>query len=92
LRTLHPLDEQLIFERARAHGKILVITEEPVQNTFAQSLAASIQENCFESLDGPVRTLGAVNMPAIPLNAVLEKTMIPSAEKVAEAMESLLSY
>ncbi len=92
LRTLHPLDEELIFERARAHGKILVVTEEPVHNTFAQSVAARIQENCFESLDGPVRTLGAVNMPAIPLNAVLEKTMIPSAEKVAEAMESLLSY
>jgi 2-oxoisovalerate dehydrogenase E1 component len=92
LRTLYPLDEDMIFERARRHGKVLVVTEEPVNNTFAQSLAARIQENCFEYLDAPVRTLGSENMPAIPLNEVLETTMIPSTEKVAEAVRALLEY
>jgi len=92
LRTLFPLDEEMIFERACRHGKVLVVTEEPVNNTFAQSLAARIQENCFKYLDAPVRTLGSENMPAIPLNEVLETTMIPSAEKVAEAVEALLNY
>ncbi len=92
LRTLYPLDEEAMYEAARRHGKILVVTEEPVQGTFAQSLAARIQEHCFEYLDGPVRTLGSVNMPAIPLNEVLEKTMIPSAEKVEAAIAELLAY
>ncbi len=92
LRTLAPLDEEKMFEGARRHGKILVVTEEPVNNTFAQSLAARIQENCFEQLDAPVRTLGSENMPAIPLNEVLEKTMIPSIEKVEKAIGSLLRY
>ncbi len=80
------------MEVARRHGKILVVTEEPVNNTFAQSLAARIQENCFEYLDAPVRVIGSENMPAIPLNSVLEQTMIPNTDKVAEAIEGLLDY
>lgn len=92
LRTLYPLDEELVFEAAKKHGKVLVVTEEPVNNTFAQSVAARIQENCFEQLDAPVRTIGSENMPAIPLNETLEKTMIPSIEKVTDAIEELLTY
>ncbi len=92
LRTLYPLDEQAMFELAKRHGKVLVVTEEPVHNTFAQSLAARISENCFEWLDAPVRTLGAANMPAVPLNSVLEQEMIPSIEKVAAAVNNLLNF
>ncbi|MEI6411462.1 MAG: thiamine pyrophosphate-dependent enzyme [Bacteroidota bacterium] len=90
LRTLAPLDEEAMFALARKHGKVLVITEEPVHNTFAQSLAARISEHCFQYLDGPVRTIGAVNMPAVPLNSTLEQEMIPSIERVAAAMETVL--
>jgi 2-oxoisovalerate dehydrogenase E1 component len=92
LRTLYPLDEAAIYAAVRRHGKALVVTEEPVNNTFAQSVAARIQENCFEYLDAPVRTIGAENMPAIPLNSRLEQTMLLSAEKVGEAMGALLAY
>lgn len=92
LRTLYPLDEKLIFQEAKKYHKILVVTEEPVNNTFAQSLAARIQENCFEYLDAPVTTLGAENVPAIPLNEILEKTMLPNAEKVASVIQKLLDY
>jgi len=92
LRSLHPLDTDAIFAEAKHHGRILVVTEEPVHNTFAQSIAARIQEHCFEYLDAPVRTVGAENMPAVPLNETLEKTMILSADKVRAAMEGLLEY
>jgi 2-oxoisovalerate dehydrogenase E1 component len=92
LRTLFPLDETLLYERARLHGRILVVTEEPVQNTFAQSIAARVQEYCFEYLDAPVRTIGAANLPAIPLNEALERAALPSTEKVATAIKSLLDY
>ena len=92
LRTLFPLDTELIFERVKVHNRCLVITEEAVNCTFAQSLSARIQENCFEFLDAPVRTIGSEDMPAIPLNEVLEKTMLLSSEKVQIAIESLLNY
>ena len=78
LRTLHPLDEEAMYALAKRHGRVLVVTEEPVSNSFGQSLAARISENCFQWLDAPVRTVGAVDMPAVPLNATLEGEMIPS--------------
>lgn len=92
LRTIAPLDTELVFEETKKHGKCLVVTEEPINCTFAQSLAARIQENCFEYLDGPVRTLGAEDLPAIPLHEVLEKSMLPSAAKVSTAIGNLLDY
>jgi 2-oxoisovalerate dehydrogenase E1 component len=92
LRTLYPLDEAAMYEAAKRHGRCLVVTEEPVNNSFAQSLAARIQEHCFEWLDAPVRTIGSENLPAIPLNEILEKTMILSSQKVASAIDDLLRW
>ncbi len=92
LRTLMPLDEDLIYETVKKHSRCLVVTEEQVSNSFAQSVAARIQENCWEYLDAPVRTIGAIDMPAVPLNEVLEKAMILSPEKVAVVIEEILAY
>ncbi len=92
LRTLYPLDEELVFEIVAKHGKCLVVTEEPLKNSFAMSLVGSIQDACFEKLDAPVMAIGSENMPAIPLNSVLEATMIPNAKKVMSKMTELLDY
>ena len=92
LRTINPLDEELIFKTVNKHGKCLVLTEEPFQSSFAQSLVGSIQENCFEKLDAPVYVMGSENLPAIPLNSTLEATMLPNAEKVSEKIEEILAY
>lgn len=92
LRTLYPLDEESILECVKQHNKCIVLTEEPVNNSFARSIAGFIQENCFEYLDAPVRTVGSVNMPAIPLNTILEQTMLPSSEKLAVEIRKMLDY
>jgi 2-oxoisovalerate dehydrogenase E1 component len=92
LRTLFPLDEKLVLETVRSHSRCLVVTEEPVGNSFAQALAGKISASCFKSLDAPVEVIGSENLPAIPLNALLEATMIPNAEKVREAMRKVLSF
>ncbi|MBT6649966.1 MAG: tungsten formylmethanofuran dehydrogenase [Flavobacteriales bacterium] len=92
LRTINPLDEKLVFNTVNKHGKCLVLTEEPFQNSFAQSLVGSIQEHCFENLDAPVYVMGSENLPAIPLNSTLEATMLPNAEKVSEKIEKILAY
>ena len=92
LRTIAPIDEEAIFESANKHGKCLVLTEEPVFNGFAQSIASRISQTCFKKLDAPVRVIGAENLPAIPLNSILEKTMLPNADKVEKAIEDLLNY
>ncbi|MDX1278968.1 thiamine pyrophosphate-dependent enzyme [Oceanihabitans sediminis] len=92
LRTLYPLDEDTVMKSVKKTGKCLVVTEEPSNNSFAKALAGKIQEECFRYLDAPVMTIGSENIPAIPLNSILEETMIPSTEKVKVQIEKLLSY
>ncbi|MAU37380.1 MAG: tungsten formylmethanofuran dehydrogenase [Flavobacteriales bacterium] len=92
LRTINPIDEALIIERVNKHGKCLVLTEEPYNNSFAQALAGRIQEKCFENLDAPVSVLGSENLPAIALNSTLEATMLPNAKKVSKKIKDILQY
>ncbi len=92
LRTINPIDEELIFERVNKHGKCLVLTEEPYNNSFAQSLVGRIQEHCFEKLDAPVYVMGSENLPAIPLNSTLEARMLPNSEKISEKIGDILLY
>ncbi|MHB1921212.1 MAG: transketolase C-terminal domain-containing protein [Chitinophagaceae bacterium] len=90
LRTLLPLDEDLVFSAVKRHGKCLVLTEEPEGNSFSLGLAARISMTCFTFLDAPVSVLGAMNLPALPLNLDLEKAALPNAGKVATAIRNLL--
>jgi 2-oxoisovalerate dehydrogenase E1 component len=92
LRTLFPLDEALIFETVKKHGKCLVLTEEQQTNSFAEALAARITRHCFKYLDAPVEVVGALDLPAVPMNIILEKAMLPNAEKVAAVLNSLFAY
>lgn len=92
LRTLSPFDEEAVLIAVRKCNRCLVVTEEIASGSFAQALAGWITENCFESLDAPVRTIGSVCVPAVPLNSTLEAEMLPNAEKTADAMRSLLNY
>jgi 2-oxoisovalerate dehydrogenase E1 component len=92
LRTLFPIDEHLIYSTVKKHGKCLVLTEEQQNNSFAEALAGRISKECFQYLDLPVEVLGALNLPAVPLNTGLENAMLPNADKVRERIEILLKY
>ncbi len=92
LRTLNPIDWTMIVESVTKHGRAFVLTEEPLLNSFAESLAGRISKELFHFLDAPVWTFGAVSLPAIPLNIELERMMLPNAEKVKSEFEKLLAY
>ncbi len=91
LRTLFPLDEALIFATVKRHGKCLILTEEQQNNSFAEALAGRISKACFQQLDAPVEVLGALNLPAVPMNIVLEQAMLPNPAKVSQRIEQLLN-
>ncbi|CAN5464917.1 thiamine pyrophosphate-dependent enzyme [soil metagenome] len=92
LRTLYPMDEELVMNSVKKHGKVIVVTEEPILNSFAESIAGRISMECFTHLDAPVLTLGALNLPAVALNTGLEKAMLPNAAKLSEKIQYLLNY
>ena len=92
LRTINPLDEETVLNSVKKHSRCIVLTEEPYNNGFAQALAGRISKKCFEFLDAPVEVIGSENLPAIPLNSILEATMLPNAKKVAKVIGELLAY
>ncbi len=92
LRCLYPLDEELIFESVSRHGKCLVLSEEQQNNSFAEALAGRISKKCFSMLDAPVDVLGALNLPCVPMNMLLEKAMLPNPEKVSQRINQIISY
>lgn len=92
LRTLNPIDWEMINDSVKKHGRVFVLTEEPLLNSFTESLAGRISKEFFHYLDAPVWTLGAANLPAIPLNVELERMMLPNADKVKTELSKLMNY
>jgi 2-oxoisovalerate dehydrogenase E1 component len=92
VRTLYPLDEDTIYASVKKHGKVIVLTEEQQNNSFAEALALRISNNCYHFLDAKVEVMGALNTPAVPINVALEATMLPTAEKLTERIKFLLNY
>ncbi len=90
LRTLNPIDYDLLVERVKVHGKAMILTEEPLLNSFAESLAGRLSQVCFRDLDAPIMTIGAEAVPAIPIHVDLEKVVLPTVEKVLAACRRLL--
>jgi len=92
LRTINPLDIKAMESLCERHGKILLVTEESIENSFTLGIAGRLQQACFSYLDAPIQIVGSVDAPAIPLNSTLEAAMLPNAQKVAEAISKLLKY
>jgi len=92
LRTLNPIDKEAMYAATKKHNKVMLVTEESIEASFTLGLAARIQKNCFQYLDAPIEIVGSVDTPAIPLNSILEATLLPNAEKVAQAISNLLEY
>ncbi len=92
LRTLFPLDEELVFETVKKHGKCLVLTEEQLNNSFCEALALRISNACYYWLDAKVETMGSLNLPAVPINIALEAAMLPTTEKISQKINELLNY
>ncbi len=92
LRTLNPLDHDLMNEVAKRHGKVMLVTEESIEASFTLGLAGRIQRDNFNYLDAPVSIVGSVDTPAIPLNSILEAELLPNAEKVGVALANLFMF
>jgi 2-oxoisovalerate dehydrogenase E1 component len=90
LRSLYPLDDDLVYSTVKRHGKCLVITEEQVTNSFAQALGYRISHACFQWLDAAVEVIGSLDLPAVPMNISLEQAMLPGPPQIVNRLRQLL--
>ena len=91
LRSLAPLDKEAVLTVARHCNKVLIIHEDTRTGGIGESLAAIIQEEAFESLDAPVRIVGALDTP-VPYSPPLEEFFLPSEEQIERAARLLVGY
>ncbi len=91
LRTLIPWDREAVLDSVRRCSKALVLHEDTRTGGFGGEIAATIAEEAFEHLDGPVRRLAAPDSPT-PFAPNLEKAYIPQVDDVARALRELAAY
>jgi len=91
LRSLAPLDRESLFAVARHCGKVLICHEDSRTGGIGESLAATIQEECFEDLDAPIRIVGALDAP-VPYSPPLEDALLAGDERVLRAARLLARY
>ena len=91
LRTLLPLDRETICASVRKTSKALLLHEDTRTGGMAGELAATITENVFEYLDGPIVRVTAPDTP-VPYSPPLEEAFLPNAEKVVEKARWLYRY
>lgn len=90
LRTLQPLDTKTIFASVKKTGKAIILQEDSLFGGVASDIAALITENCFESLDGPVRRVASLDSP-IPFTKALEDQYLPKG-RFEKELQDLLAY
>jgi len=91
LRSLQPLDRETLLTVSRHCGKVLIAHEDSRTGGIGESLAAIIQEECFEDLDAPVRIVGALDTP-VPYSPPLEDAFYAGEDRVHRAARLLASY
>lgn len=91
LRSLLPLDSDLIIESVKKTGKILVVHEDKVFSGFGAEIAAQISDLAFEYLDGPIMRVGSTFTP-VGFNRILEKAILPNEDKIFDSLKKLAEY
>lgn len=90
LRTLAPLDTQMIYDSVRKTGRSIILHEDTLAGGIASDISALITENCFDALDAPVIRSASLDTP-VPFASALEWNFLPK-NRFAEQVKNLLDY
>jgi 2-oxoisovalerate dehydrogenase E1 component beta subunit len=91
LRTILPWDKEAVLASVRKTSKALVLHEDTRTGGFGAEIAATIAEEAFEDLDGPVRRIAAPDTP-VPFSPALEAAFIPQVDDVVAGLRELAEY
>jgi 2-oxoisovalerate dehydrogenase E1 component len=90
LRTLAPLDTEAIYNSVRKTGKVIVLHEDCLTGGIGGELVSIINENCFSSLDAPVKRVASLDTP-VPFTDTLEDNFLPK-QRLLDALVELANY
>lgn len=88
-RTLVPFDKATVFASVEKTNRVIVTDEEVKRGGTSAEIASLIAEECFDSLDAPVKRLAAAEVP-MPFSPELEKLVVPKTEHLVAAARELV--
>jgi acetoin:2,6-dichlorophenolindophenol oxidoreductase subunit beta len=91
LRCLIPLDAAAVLASVEKTSRLLVVEENPYQGGWGATVVALVADEGFDLLDAPIRRVAGENVP-LPFADKLEDLVLPTTDKVVEAVRGLTSY
>jgi 2-oxoisovalerate dehydrogenase E1 component len=91
LRSILPFDMEAIADSVRKTSRVLVLHEDVLTGGFGGEIAARIAEDLFESLDAPVRRIGALDTP-VGYAPALEDAILPQVDRIEKVLRELAAY
>ena len=91
LRSLNPIDFELIFESVKKTNKVVILDEYWETGSFGSYISSVIQEKCFDYIDGPVCVINSLNVP-MPYSAELEDKVIPNIDRALSKIKELFGF
>lgn len=91
MRSIAPLDEELIYTSVKKTNHVVVLHEDTLTAGFGGEISALIAEHCLDHLDAPIVRVAAKDS-FVPSATVLEDAVLPSVDDVAAAVEKVLAY
>ena len=91
LRCLVPLDMRTVLESVGRTSRLVIVEENPYQGGWGGTVASIVADEGFELLDAPIRRVAAACVP-LPFADALEDEVIPTVDKVTDAVRRLAAY
>jgi len=91
LRSLIPLDKEMIIESLKKTNRAIMVHEDKVFGGFGGEVVSTLMEDAFEYLDAPIKRVGSTFTP-VGFNRILEAAILPNVKKILKATEELLAY
>ncbi len=92
LRSLRPLDRDTLLSSVKKTGKCLVVYEDNKFGGYGAEVAATVAEEAFDWLDGPVMRVAGPDVPGVPYNHVLEDWFMVNPAKILAGIRALAAY
>lgn len=90
LRTIKPLDENIIIESVKKTGRLLVVDTGWAMGGVCAEIGCLVAEKAFEYLKSPINRVGLPDSPT-PAGFTLEQYYYPTSEKIADAIKLTIS-